>query len=454
MNDVIEAIKQICKEKGLSYEAVIETVEQALAAAYRKDFGLKDQNIRVNFNPQTGKIKAFDVKLVVDYGPEEEIEEISEENPKNKEAKKEEKYDKERKIDNKGYQLAAEEAEKKKFNTRFHLTLDDAKKIKKDAKVGEEIITELEVSAPFGRMAAQTAKQVIIQRLKEAERDVLFKEFKEKEGSIVSGIIQRREGRNFLVDLGKAVAVLPFEQQIRTEYYTPGQKVKVFILSSSQNIRGPEIIVSRSHAQIVRELFTLEIPEIASGAVEIKAIAREAGVRTKIAVTSSQDNLDPIGACIGQRGSRIQTIIAELGGEKIDIIEYNEDFKKFITNALSPAKILSVELDEKSKIARVKVKADQFSLAIGRGGQNVRLASSLTGWNIEIKEGGKEEEKPEVKIEEKAEVKNEKKAVSEEKTEKKESKKKAEKTEKADKTKKVKEKKTDKKVKKEKKEKV
>lgn len=390
MNEIFEAIKQICKEKNLSVEVVIATIEQALAAAYRKDFGQKDQNIKIKFDPETGEIKAFDEKTVVDYGPEVNEEKPEEGKPEKIEEKKEKKKSKKAKekeaIEEKplAVELVADE-EKKRFNPKLHLTLEDAKKIKKGYKVGDEIITELEVPAPFGRMAAQTAKQVIIQRLREAERDVIFNEFKNKESKIVAGIIQRIENRRILVDLGKTTAILPLEEQVRGERYSPGQRIKVFIVSVNQTPKGPEMIVSRTHPEIIRELFTLEIPEIANKTVEIKSIAREAGSRSKVAVSSSQDNLDPIGACIGQRGSRIQTIIAELGGEKIDIIEYSEDPNEFIAHALLPAKVNKVEVEKKGNIAKVEVREDQLSLAIGKGGQNVRLASRLTGWTIEIK---------------------------------------------------------------------
>lgn len=387
-NEILEAIKQICKEKGLSAEAVINTVEQALAAAYRKDFGQKNQNIKVQFDPQSGKIKAFDVKIVVDYGPDNEDAERDEEE---KDELRSESLNKTIKRDETDVAENSEDKEEKKFNPKFHLTIEEAKKIKKKAKVGDEIIIELEVPAPFGRMAAQTAKQVIVQRLREAERDALFAEYKEKEGAIVNGVVQRREGGNFLIDLGKCTAILPFREQTEREQYNYGQRIKVFIVSVTQSLRGPEIIVSRAHQGIVKELFLLEIPEIANKTVEIKSIAREAGLRSKVAVASKEANLDPVGACIGQRGARIQTIIAELGGEKIDIIEYSDDPKKFVSNALSPAKILKVEIDDKKKAANVEANEDQLSLAIGKGGQNVRLATQLTGWTIGIKGGGEEE---------------------------------------------------------------
>jgi len=233
-------------------------------------------------------------------------------------------------------------------------------------------------------MAAQTAKQVIIQKLREAERNKLFEEFKEKEGVIISGVVQKRDPRMVLIDMGKVTAVLPQEEQIRTEKYYPGDTVKVLIKSVRETIKGPEVIVSRADSELIRSLFTLEIPEIDSGIVEIKSVAREAGSRSKVAVMATQENIDPIGSCVGQRGTRIQTIISELGGEKIDIIEYDEDPAVFIANSLSPAKVISIEANEKEHTAKAIVAEDQFSLAIGKEGQNVRLAAKLTGWKINI----------------------------------------------------------------------
>jgi len=248
-------------------------------------------------------------------------------------------------------------------------------------------------------MAAQTAKQVIIQRLREAERENIFAEFKEKEGSIVTAVIQRREGRMVYLDIGHTLAVMNQDGQVMSEKYTSGQRLRVFIVSVEMTPKGPEILVSRTHSDLVKELFKSEVPEISSGIVEIKAIAREAGMRSKIAVSSNQDTIDPVGSCVGQRGTRVQTIITELGGEKIDIIEWHKNPEKFITNALSPAKVESLKLNEKEKTVLVNVKDDQLSLAIGKSGQNVRLAAKLTEWKIDI-EGAeniaKEESKEEV----------------------------------------------------------
>jgi len=233
-------------------------------------------------------------------------------------------------------------------------------------------------------MAAQTAKQVIIQRLREAERENIFHEFKQREGEIINGTIQRIEGRMVLIDLGQTTALLPPPEQVPRERYSPGQRFKFYVVGVNQTSKGPEIILSRSHPEMVAKLFSVEVPEIGNDSVEIKSIAREAGSRTKIAVFTNQRNIDPVGSCVGQRGSRVQTIISEVGGEKIDIIEWDEDSAKYITNALSPAKVLSVKLNDEEKTALVEVKEDQLSLAIGKAGQNVRLSAKLTGWKIDI----------------------------------------------------------------------
>jgi N utilization substance protein A len=416
MSELFNTIKQICDEKGLSLEAVVGTIESALAAAYRKDFGEKNQNIKVEFDIETGKSKVYDVKTVVeDMPPEEEDLEGGEgeedgeskngkDGGKNKKTRKsssakasddkrENKDDKDVKDNGKKDEVEEEEEKERKFNPRTEIQLSDAKLIKKAAKVGDEIRTKLEVPGEFGRMAAQTAKQVIIQRLREAERDMIFNEFKEKEHEVISGVVQRREGRVVLVDLGKAVGILPSEEQIYNEQYKPGARIKVYVKEVAMGSKGPEVILSRTSEEILKKVFYLEIPEISNGLVELKSVAREAGSRAKVAVAAASDNIDPIGSCVGQRGARIQTIINELGGEKVDIIEYDEDPEKFIANALSPAKILSIEIDEKKKEAVVKVSSDQLSLAIGKGGQNVRLAARLTGWKIDIAEQKAEEGK-------------------------------------------------------------
>jgi N utilization substance protein A len=267
-------------------------------------------------------------------------------------------------------------------------TVEQASEYDKKAKIGDEIKIDVtpKSGAKFGRIAAQTAKQVIVQKIREAERGVQFSEYKAKERQLVSGLVQRVEGETVLVDLGKATGVLFPSEQIRGEKYSIGARVKVLILHVEPTAKGPKITLSRSHPDVVRRLFELEVPEIFNGIVEIKAIAREAGSRTKIAVWSAQDGVDAIGACVGQRGTRVQVIMSELSGEKIDIISWSEDPVKFIANALSPAKILNVALNEDAKEAKVGVLEDQLSLAIGKAGQNVRLAARLTGWKIDILE--------------------------------------------------------------------
>lgn len=391
MSEILKAIKQICEEKGLSYEAVIETVESALAAAYRKDYGKKNQNIKVEFDPETGKSKVYDVKTVVEDMPEEEMlaegEEEIEAAP------------------TKTADIEGEEGEeKRRFNPKTEMQITDAKLVKKTVKIGDEIKMKLEVPESYGRMAAQTAKQVIIQRLREAEREMVFADFKDKEHEVVSGIVQRREGRVVLVDLGKSVGVLPSEEQIPGERYNAGDRIKVYVKEVSSRAKGPEIVLSRTSDEILKKVFYLEIPEISNGLIEIKGVAREAGSRSKVAVWTDSDNVDPIGSCVGQRGARIQTIIQELGGEKVDIISYDEDPIKYISNALSPAKIINIEIDETEKKAVVTVAGDQLSLAIGKGGQNARLAAKLTGWKIDIVENASDSKSKKAEVDNEAEV--------------------------------------------------
>ncbi len=341
MNEQLEqALSQIAEEKGISREEIIEMIEASLAAAFRKDFGEKDQNVVVEFQPENLSARVFDEKTVVAEveDPQKEVDEAA------------------------------------------------AQTLKKGAKIGDVIKTEItpKDGMNYGRIAAQTAKQVIVQKLREAERNVQFSDFKAKERTLQNGVIQRIEGDTILVDLGRATGVLFPSEQIRGEKYTIGQRLKVLVLHVEPATRGPKITLSRSHPDMVRKMFELEVPEIYNGSVEIKAVAREAGSRSKIAVVSTQDGIDPIGSCVGQKGTRVQTIMTELGGEKIDIIEWSEDPVKFIANALSPAKILNVQLNEEEKEAKIGVLEDQLSLAIGKAGQNVRLAARLTGWKIDI----------------------------------------------------------------------
>ena len=359
---IAQALKNIAEEKGLDYEVVLSTLEAALAAAYRKDYGEKDQNIVVEYDPETGGMKVFDVKEVVE---DQELPDEDEDVPA------------EPQYDENGEEI-------KRFNPKNEVMITAAKEEKADVAIGDVIRRELEVHEDFGRMAAQTAKQVITQKLREAERNAIYEEFVGNEGTVMMGSIGRRESRHILIDIGKATAVMPTDEQVQGENYRPGSRMKFYVLSVNMTTKGPEIVLSRAHAELVREVFTNEIPEIASEVVQIKGIAREAGNRSKVAVHCEDESIDPIGSCIGQRGTRIQTIISELGGEKVDLIQWSEDPKEYIVAALAPAQVIDVEFNEEDKSAKVVVAADQFSLAIGRGGQNVRLAAKLTGWNISV----------------------------------------------------------------------
>ena len=421
--EVIQAIKAICDEKHIPVESVMATIEQALAAAYRKDFGDRLQNLKVKFNPENMEIRVFDVKEVVE---DQELDEegnvigsdiaqsdsasgasdgasdgaqsdgddkIQNLKPKIQKSDKDDKPKEDEdsiatstRLQNDGEETEEEE----RFNPKTQIMISQAKEIKKDVEIGEELVQELPVPGEFGRMAAQTAKQVIIQRLREAEREVVFNEYKDKEGELINGTVQRIEAGNVLIDIGQATAVMPAQEQVRSERYTPGTQLRFYIKSVATSNRGPEVIVSRTDKELVRKLFTMEVPEILDNVVELKSIAREPGSRSKIAVYTEAENVDPVGSCVGQRGTRVQFIINELGGEKIDIIEWNKDDIAFIKNALSPAKVQDVILEEKSKTAQAMVAEDQFSLAIGKGGQNVRLASGLTGWRIDIKQAESE----------------------------------------------------------------
>ncbi len=378
-----QAIRQICDEKGLAYESVLSAIQSALAAAYRKDFGNKNQNIEAEFNPASGLTRVFDVKTVVeDIDPA-----VLEQAEAERKARAEELA--KRFIEARARReaiplVSTEEDLGPRFNSKTEMMLAEAKTLKEDAKIGEVLRTELPQPGAFGRMAAMTAKQVIMQKLREAEREIVFNEFKQYEGQVLNAIVQRREGRLVLIDLGRTTGVLRPEDQIPSERYNQGSHIKVFVRQVTLTTRGPEILLSRTADELVGKLFEVEIPEIGEKNVEIKAIAREAGSRSKVAVWTTDAQIDPIGACIGQRGSRIQTIISELGGEKVDIIEWSEDQASFITHALSPAKVTRVELNEAEKSAVVLVVEDQLSLAIGKGGQNVRLAAKLTGWKLNI----------------------------------------------------------------------
>jgi len=372
LKQLASALGQISEEKGISQEKIIETIEMALAAAYKKEYGEKGQIIRAKFNPKTGDIKFFQIKIVVDESmlkPEEE--ENDETEPSFAEA------------------MGGKEGEKKiRFNEERHIMIDEAKKISakggKDAASGDELEFVLETREDFGRIAAQTAKQVIIQRIREAEREAVWNEYKDKEGELVSGIIQRVETHNTFIDLGKTIAIFPKEEQVFSEKYYIGTRMKFYILSVNSDPKGPGIVLSRSHPKMISRLFELEVPEIGAGTVEIKSIAREAGNRTKIAVASNEEGVDPVGSCVGQKGTRVAAVISELSGEKIDIIEWSEDPEIFVANAMSPAKVTKIEMMPRRHTAKVYVPENQLSLAIGKAGQNVRLAAKLTGWKIDV----------------------------------------------------------------------
>ncbi len=353
------AVSQIATEKDIPEHKVIDIIEQAVATAYKKEYREKGEVVKAKIEPKTGDVDFYLAKTVVDETTAIFEEETHED-----------------------YEEVGEDG-RVRYNPKRHITLEEAKEINPKIKVGEELETELERKTEFGRIAAQTAKQVILQKVKETERELIFNEYKEKEGEVLSGIIQRAEGKNMLIDIGKVLGVLHRDDQVPGEVYRPGQRCKVYVVSVEDSSKGPVISLSRSFPKFVSRMFELEVPEINSGTVEIKSIAREAGSRTKIAVHSNDDDIDPVGTAVGQRGTRVGAIISELGGERIDIVEYSEDSAEFIRNALSPAKVHGVELkDEDSAV--VTVPEEQLSLAIGKDGQNVRLAAKLTGWKIDV----------------------------------------------------------------------
>jgi N utilization substance protein A len=332
------AIKSIAEEKNLPEESVKEVVEQALAAAYRKDFGDREQEVKASLNLSTGYLEIIVTKEIVEKPSDE----------------------------------------------RFEISLKDAQTVKKNAKVGGTIDIK-ESPESFGRVAAQTAKQVVLQRLREAEREIIMNEFQDKIGTVVNGIVSRVEGRIIRFELGKAQAIMPASEQIHTERYHSGQRLKVFLKDVERGPRGPQLVVSRAVPEFMEWLFKAEVPEMENGAVAIKAIAREAGVRSKLAVTSTVPGVDPVGTFVGGHGTRVNAVMSEVGEqEKIDIVVWDEDPANYITNALSPTKVDSVKIDKKTKKAEVKVAEDQLSIAIGKSGQNVRLASKLTGYEIDM----------------------------------------------------------------------
>jgi transcription termination/antitermination protein NusA len=363
--------------RGISRETMIGAIESAMATAYKREYGQRGQVVNAKLDLNTGTIAFEQVKTVVDEttvrfpAPDEVIAE--EHHPHGYHHHEEE-------------QIA--EGELPRFDAEKHILLSDAKLIRRGAVVGEQIIFPLEPQDDFGRIAAQTAKQVVIQKVREAEKLSMMEEFGEKKGEIVSGIVQRMERGAIFVDLGRTTGIIPYEEQIPGERYRMGERIRAYLYSVDEGFRGVYLRLSRAHPKFVVKLFELEAPELASGAIEIKALAREPGSRTKIALASVDPHVDPVGALVGQRGVRVSTVMSELGGERIDIIEWNDDAREFVKEALSPATPLEVELNEAEHRATAKVSEDEQSLAIGRGGQNVRLAAKLTGWNIDIVSAG------------------------------------------------------------------
>ncbi len=376
INSVLDQLEE---ERGIPKEKVIEAIEMALATAYKKEYGKKGQIVRAKFNLSDGSTEMSQVKIVVD--------------------------DSKVFMDKESLQKALERAEEDDddrvlFNPEHHILVEDAKKIKKDVQVGDEMIFPLEPKGDYGRIASQTAKQVIMQKIREAERTSVMREFGEREGDIINGTVQRIERGNIFVDVGRAVGILPYEEQIPGERFSQGERVRAYLYRVEDGPKGVALRLSRSHPRFLIKLFENEAPELANGTIEIKSVAREPGSRSKVAVSTNDDYIDPVGSLVGQRGVRVATVTSELGGEKIDVIEWSEDPKQFIEDALSPAKIVSVDIDEENREAKVVVSEDQQSLAIGKGGQNVRLAAKLTGWRIDIKSIKGEEIATSDKIEE------------------------------------------------------
>ncbi len=359
-------LQQLEDERGIPKEKMLEAIELALATAYKKEYGKKGQIVRAIFDNDSGKVEFYQVKIVVDETKVIMEDEEDEQDIKN----------------------IAEENIRVRFNPEHHILLADAKKIKKDAKVDDEIIFPLEEKGDYGRIAAQTAKQVIIQKIREAEKTSVLNEYSNKEGEIVSGTVQRVERGSIFVDMGRAMGIISYEDQIPNEHYKQGERIRAYLYAVDESTKGIMLKLSRSHPKFLAKLFEIEAPEIAQKVVEIKAVAREAGARSKIAVHSTDSHIDPIGSLVGQRGVRVSTVMSELAGEKIDIIQWNEDPSIFIKESLSPAKIIKMELNNQEKRAVVHVADDQQSLAIGKGGQNVRLAAKLTGWKIDIQSTG------------------------------------------------------------------
>lgn len=335
--EFLEALRELEKEKGITVDVLLEAIEAALLSAYKRNFGSL-QNARVHINRDTGDFNVYSQRTVT-----ENVE-----------------------------------------DPRQEISVDDANKIDPNYAVGD--IVEAEVTPRnFGRIAAQTAKQVVVQRIREAERNIIYEEFADREGDIINGVVQRIEQKNVFIELGRTEAILVPSEQMPGEDYKQGGRIKAYIIEVRKTTKGPQILVSRTHPGLLKRLFELEVPELQDGVVELKAVAREAGYRSKIAVYSRDENVDPVGSCVGPKGMRVQAIVSELNGEKIDIIKWDPDSSKFVASSLSPAKVMAVEVWEEEKVARVIVPDYQLSLAIGKEGQNARLAAKLTGWKIDIK---------------------------------------------------------------------
>lgn len=355
------ALEQLEEERKIPREKIIEAIEQALAAAYKKDYGKKGQIVRATIDIDSGKVEFFQIKIVVD---ETMVRIVTEENEDDE---------------------IAEDDERIRYNEEHHIFIEDARKIKSDVQLEEELIFPLESQDDYGRIAAQTAKQVIIQKIREAERSVVIEEYGAKEGEIINGFVSKTERGIVYIDFNRATGIILPEEQIPGEIYRRGDRIKAYLYQVEESPRGVNLKLSRTHPEFIVGLFAMEAPEIASGVVEIKSIAREAGSRSKIAVYSNDEHVDPVGSCVGQKGVRVTTVMGELSGEKIDIIPWSGDPREYISSALSPANAINIEVNEDDHKAVIEVAPDQLSLAIGKGGQNVRLAAKLTGWRIDIK---------------------------------------------------------------------
>ena len=359
LNSALDELQEV---RGISRDNVVEAIATAFAAAYRREYGKRGQIVRATFNAENGDVEFRQAKIVVDDTlVRKEDEEMRDEND-----------------------------HRSRFNPDQHIMIEDARRIKRDAQLDEEISFPLETHDDFGRIAAQAAKQVIMQKIREAERASIITEYGEREGQIVTGHVQRFERGNLFIDLGRATAILPYDEQIPGERYRQGERVRALLLSVDEGVRGTFIRLSRSHPRFLTKLFEVEVPEMASGVVEVKGIVREPGSRAKIAVHSTDAHVDPVGALVGQRGVRVAVVTSELGGEKIDVVEWFEDASEYVKESLKPAQVLAIDLMDDENRAIVQVAEDQQSLAIGRGGQNVRLAARLTGWKIDIRSMGGE----------------------------------------------------------------